>query len=52
MHFFRSCFQAYIQRWLGQVSIQVISMVFGLILMSVSVNGIIVGIKLSFGLTA
>ncbi len=39
-----------IRCWLGVQGIQVISRVFGLILTSVAVNGIIVAIKQSFGL--
>jgi len=52
VHFLSFLFSTYIQRWLGLAGIQVISRVFGLILMSIAVNGIIVAIKLSFGLSA
>ena len=37
-------------RWLGNSGIQIISRVFGLILTSIAVNGMIVAIKQSFGL--
>jgi len=52
VHLVTFFFAGFVQRWLGINGIQVISRVFGLILTSVAVNGIIVAIKLSFGLGA
>lgn len=52
MHLLSFFFAGFIQRFLGPHGIQVISRVFGLILTSVAVNGIIVAVKLSFGLSA
>lgn len=39
-------------RWLGSAGIQIISRVFGLLLTSIAVNGIIIAIQSSFGLAA
>lgn len=39
-------------RWLGNAGIQIISRVFGLLLTSIAVNGIIIAIQSSFGLAA
>jgi len=38
-------------RLLGRAGIEIISRVFGLILASIAVNGLIMAIKLSFGLS-
>lgn len=52
VHFVSFMLASGIQRVLGPHGIQVVSRVFGLILTSVAVNGIIVAIKVSFGLPA
>ena len=50
IHLMSFMLSTYIIRWLGPNGIQIISRIFGLILISVAVNGIIVAIKLSFNL--
>jgi small neutral amino acid transporter SnatA (MarC family) len=40
-----------IVRYLGLAGIQVISRIFGLMICSIAVSGIVIAIKLSFGLT-
>jgi multiple antibiotic resistance protein len=50
VHMVSFFFAGFIQRWLGVQGIAIISRVFGLILTSIAVNGIIVAIKLSFSI--
>lgn len=50
VHLLSFMLSGFITRWLGIAGVQVISRVFGLILTSIAVNGIVIAIKLSFGL--
>lgn len=50
VHFVSFSVGGLIVRYLGQAGIQIISRVFGLMICSIAVSGIIIAIKLSFGL--
>lgn len=50
IHFISFFFSAYIKKYLGMTGIETVSRVFGLILTSIAVTGIVVAIKISFGL--
>jgi multiple antibiotic resistance protein len=50
VHLLSFFLSGYVMRWLGTRGIEIVSRVFGLVLTSVAVNGIIVAIKVSFNL--
>jgi multiple antibiotic resistance protein len=51
IHFISFSLSGYIKKYIGDTGIETISRVFGLILTSIAVTGIITAIKASFGLT-